>query len=273
MRHHALLVLTPLLAALAPSAYAQSDTRVEHNAFTWEGRVPPGRWLYVKNLNGPVRVEPGSGDQVVITADRRTHGSADPQQVRFVAQKADDGQGMVICALWNAGSTCDERGYHGERRSGNEGNDRDGGVSVEFTVRVPRGVKVDLATVNGGLDVRGATADVVANTVNGSVRAETGGGPVNARTVNGSVWARMSSTGEARDLDFASVNGSVTVEMPASLGAEVELSTVNGRVGTEFPVTVSGRIDPRRLRATIGDGSRHLRLHTVNGSVDLRRAS
>ena len=188
-------------------------------------------------------------------------------------QKADDGQGMVICALWHAESTCDERGYHNERASGSWEGNREGWVSAVFTVRVPSGVKLDLATVNGGLDVRGATAEVVARTVNGSVRAETGGGPVSARTVNGSLWARMSTTGDARDLDFATTNGSVTVEMPASLGAEVELSTVNGRVGTEFPITLSGRIDPRRLRATIGDGSRHLRLRTVNGSVDLRRAS
>ncbi len=260
------------LPALASAQYDGAD-RVEHNAFSWQGRVPAGRWLYVRNLNGPIRVESTSGDQVLVTADRVTHGDADPRQVRFVVQKADDGQGMVLCALWNAQSTCDERGYHNERNSnGWEGN-RQGWVSAAFTVRVPTGVKLDVATVNGGLDVRGATAEVVANTVNGSVRAETDGGPVSARTVNGSVWARMSDAGSAHDLDFATTNGSVTVEMPSSLGAEVELSTVNGRVGTEFPVTLSGRIDPRRLRATIGDGSRHVRLRTVNGSVDLRRAS
>ncbi|HEY0777338.1 MAG TPA: DUF4097 family beta strand repeat-containing protein [Gemmatirosa sp.] len=269
-------LLLALVAVCSPAlALAQSDgaDRVEHNAFTWQGRVPGGRWLYIKNLNGPIRVESTSGDQVVVTADRTTRGDADPNLVRFVVQKADDGQGMLVCALWGSQSSCDERGYHNERSGEWEGSRRNGWVSAAFTVRVPNGVKLDVATVNGGLDVRGATGEVVANTVNGSVRAETGGGPVSARTVNGSVWARMSDAGTARDLDFATTNGSVTVEMPASLGAEVELSTVNGRVGTEFPVTLSGRIDPRRLRATIGDGSRHVRLRTVNGSVDLRRAS
>jgi opacity protein-like surface antigen len=264
-----------LLAALAAPAFlsAQSDdaSRVERNAFTWQGRLPAGRWLYVKNLNGPIRVEAASGDEAVVTADRLARGDADPRQVRFVVQKADDGEGVVICALWGAESSCDQRGYHSDQHD-REGEWHRGSVTAEFTVRVPRGVNVDLATVNGGLDVRGATAEVVARTVNGSVRAETGGGPVRATTVNGSVWARMASVGDARDLEFASVNGSVTVEVPASLGAEVELSTVSGRVGTEFPLTVTGRIDPRRLRATIGDGSRHVRLRTVNGNVDLRRA-
>ena len=209
----------------------------------------------------------------MVTADRTSRGDADPKRVRFVVQKADDGQGVVICAFWNEESSCDERHYDTGRRGDYEGGWNRGWVSADFTVRLARGVKLDLSTVNGGLDVSGAGSEVVAHTVNGSVRAETGGGPVSARTVNDSVWARMLNTGDARDLEFTTVNGSVTVEMPASLGAEVELSTVNGRVGTEFPVTISGRIDPRRLRATIGDGSRHVRLRTVNGSVELRRAS
>lgn len=266
--------LLPLafLPALA-SAGAKASAQVEHNAFTWQGRIPTGRWLYLKNLNGPVRVEPASGDQVVITADRRTQGDADPRQVRFVAKPADDGQSMVVCALWGARSTCDEHGYHGDYDSDNSGDHRDGSVSVEFTVRVPAGVNVSVATVNGGLDVRGATSAVVARDVNGSVHVESSGGPVSAETVSGSVWARMGSTGDAHDLEFASVNGSVVVEMPASLGADVDLSTVNGRIDTEFPVTMTGRIDPRHLRATVGDGSRHVRLRTVNGNVDLRRAS
>lgn len=263
-------VLIPAVGAAQPDG----PERVERDAFTWQGRVPAGRWLYVKNLNGPIRVEPGSGDQVVVTADRRSRGNADPKQVRFVTQKADDGQGVVICALWTPESTCDERGYHTERHRDDGDDDHDHGwVSADFTVRLPRGVRIDVATINGAVEVRGATDEVVARTINGSVRAETGGGPVSARTVNGSVWARMSETGSARDLEFTTVNGSVTVEMPPSLGADVELSTVTGRVGSEFPVTLTGRIDPRRLRATVGDGSRHVRLRTVNGNVDLRRTS
>lgn len=265
-----------LLAAAAPAAArAQDDddrVRVERDAFRWEGAVPDGRWLYLRNLNGPVRVERGSGGRVVVTADRRTRGDVDARdRVRFVNQKADDGQGVVICALWGDRASCDERGY----RSNNDGwrgrDDRNGWTSVEFTVRVPEGVRLDVSTVNGGLEIRGAPSEVVARTVNGSVRAESNGGPVAARTTNGSVYARMGSVGDARDLEFTTTNGSVTVEVPPSLGAEIEMSTVNGRVETDFPVTIQGRIDPRRLRATLGDGSRRVRLRTVNGSVTLRR--
>lgn len=260
-----------LLAPAIARAQDDGDTRVERNAFTWSGAVPAGRWIYVRNLNGPIHVERG-GDRVEVTADRRTHGGADPRRVRFVTQKAGDGGSMIVCALWNDRGSCDERGSHYDGGDNNDG-DRRGSVSVDFTVRVPAGVRVDVNTVNGGLEVRGAASEVVARTVNGGIRAETAGGPVSARTVNGSVDARMASVGDARDLDFGSVNGSVSAEFPPSLGAEIELSTVNGRVNTDFPVTIQGRIDPRRLRVTLGDGSRRVRLHTVNGSVSLRRGS
>ena len=263
----ALLALPAAAPATARAQDWDGDARVERNAFTWAGAVPAGRWIYVRNLNGPVRVERG-GDRVEVTADRRARGGADPNRVRFVVQKAGDGQSAIVCALWDDRGSCDERGSHYDDR----GDDRRrGSVSVDFTVRVPAGVRVDVNTVNGGLEVRGVLGEVVARTVNGSVHAETGGGPVSAQTVNGSVDARMASTGDARDLDFGTINGSVNVELPPSVGAEVELSTVNGRVNTEFPVTIQGRIDPRRLRATVGDGSRRVRLHTVNGSVTLRR--
>jgi hypothetical protein len=266
-----------LLALAAPATLrAQDDDdyddhdrggRTERGAFRWQGEVPAGGWLYLRNLNGPVRVERGSGAQVEVTADRTTN-RGDPRSVRFEARRAADGRGMIVCALWYDG-TCDEGGSHGGRNS-DWGRNRDE-VSVAFTVRVPAGVRLDVRTVNGGLDIRGAGAEVVARTTNGPVRAESSGGPVSARTTNGPVHARMGSVGDARDLEFTTTNGPVTVEMPDDLGAEVSMSTTNGSVSTEFPVTVQGRIDPRRMTVRLGDGSRRVRLRTTNGNVELRR--
>jgi len=46
---------------------------------------------------------------------------------------------------------------------------------------------------------------------------------------------------------------------------------VNGSISSDFPLTVSGKLSPRHIRATIGSGGRELRLHTVNGSIELRK--
>lgn len=272
IRHRIAALVAPLGAALIAAApiivHAQSRSS---DTFNWESRVPSGRWVYLRNLNGEVHVERSTNDRVSVTAVKRWR-RGDPEYVTIKADKAGDGESVLVCALWGPDARCDEDGYNSRSRNGgwfNGNNDND--VSVEFTVRVPAGVRVDARTTNGDLSVMGVSSEVIARTTNGDVRAETAGGPVSARTTNGNVTARMGALGDARDLEFSTTNGSVTVEVPGSLGADIDMSTTNGHVSSDFPLTLSGRIDPRRLRATIGDGSRRLRLHTTNGNVELRK--
>lgn len=241
------------------------DSRRE-NAFTWSGTIPSGRRLYIKNINGGVTVERSSSGRVEVTGEKRWR-RGDPEMVRIEQKRVGDD--VVICGLFTEGSTCDERGIRTERRT--RWNDRND-VSVHFTVRVPDGVRVDLATVNGGIEVRDVTTEVRAVTVNGSIDARSAGGPVRANTVNGSIHVAMRRVDDADDLEYETVNGAITVELPSNFGAQLELSTVNGRVSTDFPITISGTLSPRRLRGTIGDGRTRLRASTVNGSVTLKRA-
>jgi DUF4097 and DUF4098 domain-containing protein YvlB len=77
---------------------------------------------------------------------------------------------------------------------------------------------------------------------------------------------RADWSGEA---EFATVNGSITVELPASTAAEVDARTVNGGIETDFPLQVTGRVSRRRLNGTIGGGGRKLSLETVNGAIRL----
>jgi hypothetical protein len=261
------------LFALAPSLAAAQ--RGNDDSFKWDARVPNGRWVYLRNLNGEVRIERSTNDRVSVTAVKRWR-RGNPQDVKIVAEKAADGESVVVCALWGPDARCDEDGYRSSNRNGRDGwwgSNNDNDVSVEFIVRVPAGVRVDASTTNGDMSVVGVTAEVIARTTNGDVRAESAGGPVSARTTNGNVNARMGELGEARDLDFTTTNGSVIVEVPGSLSADVDMSTTNGHVSSDFPLTVSGRIDPRRLRATIGSGTRRMRLHTTNGNVELRKGA
>jgi DUF4097 and DUF4098 domain-containing protein YvlB len=67
------------------------------------------------------------------------------------------------------------------------------------------------------------------------------------------------------------VNGSITLEMPADLSADLDAETVNGRIDVDFPVTGNVRKTKRELRGTIGGGGRSLDLETVNGSINIRR--
>jgi len=263
MRRSVIALLSISVIGASPLA-AQRQT--EPNAFTWSGRVPSGHWIRVRNLSGEINVVASNSDRVEVTATKQWRRS-DPESVRFEIHKyGPNEEDVVICAIWNDRTDCDERGYESH-------NVRNNDVSVRFRVAVPRGVKVGVSTVNGALSIDGATSEVEATTVNGEVDATSSGGPVNASTVNGSVTARMGRFDNDDDLNFSTVNGTVTAEFTGDLDADVELSTVNGRFQTDYPVTINGRLDPRHLRARLGRGGRRIRLSTVNGNVELRRRS
>ncbi|MGI9077665.1 MAG: DUF4097 family beta strand repeat-containing protein, partial [Gemmatimonadaceae bacterium] len=251
---------------LVPARAIAQEVR-HKKACSWTGRIPTWGWVRVHNLNGGVDVQRGTGADTEVTAEKKWR-RGDPGDVRFEVIK--DGDNVTICALWFGQSSCDADGYHTRGEKGDRER-RNNDVNVHFTVKLPRGVKVLTRTVNGGIGIRGASAEAIAHTVNGKVDIATATGPVEASTVNGSVRVRMDEIAGTGDMDFSTVNGSVTVEAPASLNAEVRMSTVNGGVSTDYPLTITGRIQRKSLRGTIGTGGRLIRLSTVNGSVELRK--
>jgi hypothetical protein len=261
------LAIALMMATPAAAQGSQSD-----RDFRWDGPLASGRWAYVRNLNGSVRVERASGAQLEVTAVKRWR-RGNPEDVRVEVTRVGSGEGdVLVCAIWrDITEDCDEQGYRtsdNRRRSRWDRDDDD--VSLEITVRVPEGVKVDVSSINGGLDISGATSVVEAHTVNGGIDARSTGGPVTASTVNGDIDVRMGAIGTG-NLDFSTTNGSIEVTVPDGLNADVTMRTVNGSVGSDFPMTVNGRISPRRIAATIGRGGMRLDLSTVNGSIDLRK--
>jgi len=255
------------LAALSVAVLAapMSAQVTAGDEFTWSVRVPAGQWLHLRNINGDVTVDRAAGAEVEVVATKRARRNGDASRVRIEASKI--AEGALVCAVWGEETTCDVKGYHNQNRG--RSNNNSGNVEVDFIVKLPAGVRANVSSVNGAVRVMGATAEVIAETVNGDVDAATTMGPVTASTVNGDITVRMDALQGTEDLEFETVNGSVTAYLPANFQGEVELETVNGSLSTDFPVTVQGRLNPRHMRATIGAGGRSLKLATVNGNVRL----
>jgi hypothetical protein len=254
---------------LAGSACRAEGPEAGDSNWSWQGDVAAGQWIRVRNTNGTVRVEPGTAREVEVRATKRWKGRR-PQEVSFVAERS--GSDVTVCALWGSGDDCDSRERHGDgrawwRRLFFPRNS----VSVDFVVRVPAGVKVEASSVNGAVTIDGATSDVVAETVNGAIKARTLSGALTAETVNGAISATIDSLVSTGDISLETVNGAVALELPEQVDAVVEMSTVNGRLVTDYPITVTGKISPKELKATIGQGGRQIKLETVNGNATIRR--
>ena len=234
--------------------------------FSWSGRVAAGKEIEIKGVNGGIRAEVASGDEIQVTA--RKHGrDDDPADVKI--EVVEHGGGVTICAVY---PTPEGANHENECKPGSGGHmsTRDNDVTVDFTVKVPAGVRFAGNTVNGDVEADGLGADVDIATVNGDVEVSTRG-RAEATTVNGSITVRMGRADWTGDLRFHTVNGGITVYFPADFSAEIEAETVNGDIETEFPLTVSGRFGMHRIRGTVGQGGRTLELETVNGSIRLRK--
>src|SRR5919199_101559 len=196
-------VLTSIAFAVPAAAQQSSD-----NTFTWDGKMAAGSWLRIRNLNGSVHVDRADGDVAQVRGEK-TWRRGDPRSVRF--QVVKDGENVTVCALWDEDDRCDETGYHSHGHQHDEDND----VSVRFTVRLPKGVKVDAGTVNGSVTAELPAkfdAELELETVNGNLRTDypltvtgrldphhirgtigSGGRRLRLKTVNGSIELRKLS--------------------------------------------------------------------------------
>jgi hypothetical protein len=252
----ALMLTTTALIGAAGAGQASPQS--------WRGAIAQGNVIEIKGVNGSVRALASSGAEVEVSAVMKGRRN-NPAEVRLeIAQHAD---GVTICAMY---PSPDSRPNECAPGDGGRMNVRDNDVTVDFTVRVPAGIRFSGRTVNGDVTAESMTGPVAIRTVNGDVEFSTSSYG-EAHTVNGSIRGSMGSTGWNDALTFKSVNGSVQVTLPGDASTDVKVTTVNGSISTAFPISVSGRVDPRRLSGTIGSGGRSLEIETVNGSVTLRR--
>jgi ribosomal 30S subunit maturation factor RimM len=260
------LLLFSLALSCVPATYAwpQDGTGDE---FRWQGVIADGKAIEIKGVNGEVRAEAASGNQVEVVATKRW-GRSDPQSVNV--KLVEHANGVTICAVYPG-----RNGEPGHCQPGGGGQSAyDNDVKVEFSVRVPAGVRFIGRTVNGGVTAKSLGSNVEAYTVNGNVKVSTAG-HAQARTVNGSISVACGRADWNEALEFNTVNGSIELALPETAQTEIQARTVNGSISTELPLFVRGKLNTRHLDGIIGNSEsrngRQLKMETVNGSIRVNR--
>ncbi|HUP49136.1 MAG TPA: DUF4097 family beta strand repeat-containing protein [Thermoanaerobaculia bacterium] len=213
----------------------------------------------VRGVNGGLRVEAADTDRVSLVAKVKARGIA-PRQG-------------------------ENRGYFSTEISGNtlriEQKKRIVRVSfpfrigsqleIDYALRVPRRLALDLTTVNGRIATRGMSGDARLRSVNGAIDAEVAGTEgLQAQTVNGRI--RASFTDDFRGAQLKTVNGSVQAVLPASASFTCDLAQVNGDFEASFPLSIHSHPGRRRVSGEVNSGRYQLKITTVNGSVRLQHA-
>ena len=233
-------------------------------SFRWTGTLEPGRTLEVKDVKGDVIVERALGDVIEVTATARARRS-DASEVRV--DVVEHAAGVTICAVYP--TPRGRRENYCAPGSGGRMNSRDNDTQVEFRIRLPDGVRLTGRTVNGDVKALGLASDVVLSTVNGDVDVSTTG-YAEASTVNGSIDARIGQMNSWGGLSFETVNGSVTLDLPDDVDADLDARWVNGDLDSSLPLRIEGRLSRRRIQGMLGDGGPKISVSTVNGSIRIR---
>jgi len=174
------------------------------------------------------------------------------------------------------------------------------GLDAEHT----RG-RLELSTGSGAVTVSDANGDVVLDTGSGQVAVngvhgesldiDTGsgavtGGDVDVKTLKVDVGSGGIRLGQVKaphvtvdagsggtELEFLSQldqitvdagSGPVTLRLPATQGADVDIETGSGGIDSDFPVQTS-RVERNHLRGRIGDGRGRIRIESGSGHVRL----
>ncbi|MBW3660589.1 MAG: DUF4097 family beta strand repeat protein [Gemmatimonadetes bacterium] len=255
--------ITPAAAGLMLAALAVPATAQRTDTFAWRGEIAAGQSVTVKGINGKIDARPSTGRTVRVEAVKTAKSGSVADLDVDVRRDSD---GITICGIY----PLEDGGRKNACDSGGSGDMRDG-ATIDFVVHVPSAVDLEARTVNGAITTGPLGGDVSVSTVNGSIEV-TGAGKVDARTVNGAIEASTGAATWNGGLEFKTVNGSITVTLPANASARVEAKTVNGGLETDFPLTIQGKWGPRRMEGTIGRGGGTLELETVNGAIRLRRS-
>lgn len=242
-----------LVALLATGSLFASVTEEE----TFSYKLNDGGRFSISNVNGSIVVTGGSGDSVEIVATKKADNQEDLDKIVIeISHSADE-----IVVETELGKS--DRWYSRGNNSG----------SVKYEVIVPAGTELhSVDTVNGNVNVSGVSGKVVAESVNGDLDISDLAGDVGLSTVNGSIDADFSMLEGDQRVKAETVNGRVTIRLPANADVDVSADTLNGGISAgDFGLEVEKGFVGSDLNGKIGNGSARLNIDTVNGGIKIRK--
>jgi hypothetical protein len=171
--------------------------------------------LELRNVQGDIVVEAGSGPNVSVDVERRSRGRSDAD--------ARLGLERVVVRVDHTGDRAIVRTEHPERRGRPPYS-----VSVTYRVTAPAGTQLTVRSMSGSLSITGIRGLLGAETVSGNVQIRNAGRLAGVRTVSG----RIDLAGVETDggVDAETVSGAVNAERVKA--PRISIETVSGAITT-----------------------------------------
>jgi DUF4097 and DUF4098 domain-containing protein YvlB len=253
-------ILGTICALLVLALGAHASDRAFTEEFHQTYAISPGGRVELDNINGAVHISTWDRNEVKVDAVKYAGTKERLDEARI---EVDSGKDYVSIRTK----------YPDHDHTFNFGS-RNNPAGVEYTLTVPRGVRLDeIKLINGSLDVNGVTGEVRASCINGRLEAHNLSGRADLSTINGRLDAKFDEL-PGSSIELKSVNGSVELTIPSDSKAQIEASTVSGGIENDFGLHVNHhQFVGHDLRGELGSGGARIRLENVNGRIEIRHAS
>jgi len=245
-----------VIYSLVGVAFLAACVPLEERTARFENKWPGANvaHLEVNEVNGTISVDGKSLGDITMVATVHARGvRSDPkQEYQGYIRTELDGDTLSISTR-----NAHEMHFHWGRE-----------VRVDYELRVPSRIALELRTINGRIATRGIAGETSASSVNGEVDIEaTGSNEVTAKTVNGRVQAKFLS--DFRGARLGTVNGRVTAVLPPSASFLGDFTQVNGDFEAAFPLNIHSHPGSRRVSGDVNGGRYALKITTVNGDIKI----
>jgi DUF4097 and DUF4098 domain-containing protein YvlB len=170
---------------------------------------------------------------------------------------------------------------------------------ADLSVRAGDG-SVEADSVNGNVDVTTGDGSITVQGAKGNIRFHTGDGHIEARGLDGQVDASSGDGHINLEGRFDSLNiktgdgsvsararpgsrvqsswtihtgdGSVDLEIPGDLQANIDASTHDGHISLGLPITVEGTFSSSKIQGKLNGGGPPLTIRTGDGSIHLNKS-
>lgn len=213
LRSPLLLALTLALALAGP---ARADDSTNSIAFSDPSKP------------GTLRVRVWHGDVTIHGEDVKEISVKSESQVTSPTPRKD---GMRVLSA-SANYTLSEKGNVASLDYGSDGWS---GSGADFDITVPRSTSIVVANlVHGDLGCSDVSGDIDVRATHGDVTLDGVSGGALVETVNGEIKVTVKALVPDKPLSFTSMNGQVTLHVPADLKAAIRFRTHRGVILTNF---------------------------------------
>ncbi len=223
--------------------------------------------VVLSNVNGNIQVSSWDQNTIEVIAYKKVRGNSERKAQRLMEH--------LLIDISQEGTVLNIETNLPKNRNSGSGfftwlfNGGGSGASVNYELRVPKTINLELHSTNGAIIATDCSGDFDCSTTNGKIRLEDISGSARAKSTNGSLYISFRKFNSEKEMRFRTTNGSIKLMLPYNTNADLEARTTNGSIKCELPLTERYAKSRKRLEGKINNGGTLITLRTTNGSIKI----